>query len=66
MPTLRTNVENAANIVASGLHVFAGTIAESEREDFFHPMNRDMWMCEFCNWLSAKQRKSAEQGASND
>jgi len=61
-----SRVDQAGNHVAYELHLFAHTIAEAEREDFFHPMNRDAWVREFCEWLAAKQRKSAEVRASND
>ena len=60
-------VENAERQIAHELRIFADTqIAEGERGDFFHPCNRDEWVRAFCEWLSAKQQKSAEVRASND
>ena len=64
--TIQKQVEQAGNSVAYELHLFANTIPEQHREDFFHPMNRDSWVRGFCEWLAAKQRKSAEVRASND
>jgi hypothetical protein len=63
---MSTNIGNAGNSVAYELHLFANTIKPQYREDFFHPCNRDAWVREFCEWLAAKQRKSAEVRASND
>lgn len=58
---------NAERQVARELHIFAETrIAEPEQADFFHPCNRDQWVAAFCEWLAAKQAKSAEVRASND
>lgn len=59
-------VDGAANVVAYELRNFAKTIEEEYRQDYFHPMNRDEWVRRFCEWLSEKQRKSAEVRASND
>ncbi len=59
-------VDNAGNVVDYELHLFASTIKEKYREDFFHPMNRDEWVRRFCEWLAEKQSRSAEIRASND
>jgi len=62
----KPTIENAGNSVAFELHRFAETVEEKYREDYFHPCNRDAWVASFCEWLAAKQRKSAEVRASND
>jgi hypothetical protein len=59
-------VDKAGNEVAYQLILFAHTISEEGRDSFFHPMNRDTWVAEFCRWLAEKQRISAEIRASND
>lgn len=59
-------VSAAIGSISIELRLFANTIAAEERADFFHPCNRDLWVREFCSWLSEKQRKSAEVRASND
>ena len=61
-----TNTEACKNQVAYEFVLFARTIAEQYREDFFCPMNRDEWVRRFCEWFAEKQRKSAEVRASND
>ena len=60
------NISGAERIVADQLRLYAGTIAEHYRNDFFDPRNRDSWVAGFCEWLAARQRKSAEVRASND
>ena len=59
-------VDNAKQVVQYELGLFAATVEEKYREDFFHPMNRDSWVRGFCEWFAAKQRRSAEVRASND
>ena len=61
-----SQIDNAAITLKYEFSLFAKTISEQYREDFFHPMNRDHWVASFCEWLAAKQRKSAEVRASND
>lgn len=63
---ISSNVLRAGNILAYEVLLFSNTIGEFAREDYFHPMNRDQWVASFCEWLAAKQRKSAEVRASND
>lgn len=63
---MKNAIDNAGNSVAYELHLYAHTIGEEYQVDFFHPCNRDAWVQGFCEWLSAKQRKSAEVRASND
>ncbi len=60
------NVLNAARVLTFALEMFADTIDEQYREDYFHPMNRDEWVRRFCEWFAEKQAKSAEVRASND
>jgi hypothetical protein len=57
-----TWAKNAQNEVAYEFSVFAGHHSDA----YFHPMERDYWVAEFCAWLAAKQRRSAEVRASND
>jgi hypothetical protein len=61
-----TNIEYAEKVVAAELRVYAATIKEEYREDFFDGRNRDDWVRGFCEWFADKQRKSAEIRASND
>lgn len=63
---MNNRIDKAADEVAYELALFAYTIKEEHRQDYFHPMNRDHWVRSFCEWLAAKQRKSAEVRASND
>jgi hypothetical protein len=58
--------DNARMVVAHELDLFAKTIDEHWRDQFFHPMNRDEWVRRFCEWLAEKQDKSAQVRASND
>lgn len=60
------HVQEASNSVARELLAYAKTVSEEDRQWFFHPMQRDEWVRYFCEWLAAKQRKSAEVRASND
>lgn len=57
---------NAEKVVAYELGLFAKTIDEHWRDQFFHPMNRDEWVRRFCEWFAEKQYKSAQVRASND
>lgn len=66
MSTTNLMVDNAGRQIVYELHLFARTIAEQSRTEFFHPCNRDEWVRAFCDWLAAKQQKSAEIRASND
>jgi len=59
-------VEQARLSISYEMKLFSLTILERDREDYFHPMQRDEWVKRFCEWLAAKQRKSAEFRASND
>jgi hypothetical protein len=63
---MANNVFDASRSVAHELIYYSSTIKEEYREDHFDPRNRDEWVKRFCEWLSAKQRKSAEVRASND
>ena len=61
-----SQIDNAAITLKYELNLFAKTIPEQYRDDFFHPMNRDAWIGGFCDWLATKQRKRSEVRASND
>jgi len=61
-----STVDNAAKLAAYEFRLFANTIEEKYREDFFHPCNKDEWVPRFCEWLAEKQAKSASFRASND
>ena len=63
---MSAQVDKAGNSVAYELHLFAHTIEEKYREDFFRPTNRDEWVRRFCEWFAEKQAKSASIRASND
>jgi hypothetical protein len=63
---MASNTEMAVWEVGNQLYLYAETIPEEYREDHFDPRNRDSWVAGFCEWLAAKQRKSAEVRASND
>ncbi len=55
-------VENASDSIAYELRLFSW----GKPEDYFHPMNRDHWVAQFCDYLAKKQRQSAEVRPSND
>lgn len=52
--------ENACNAemqLMRSFRKFAGTVADSERNDFFHPINRKRWTQEFSFWLVRENSK---------
>ena len=61
-----SNVLGAERVLAYELGIYALTIKQEYRDDWFHPMNRDQWVPSFCEWLTARQAKSAEIRTSND
>jgi len=61
-----SNIDAAGRAITYELHSYAETITREFRDHYFDPRNRDSWVAGFCEWLAARQRKSAEVRASND
>jgi hypothetical protein len=47
-------VQASQNLVTRLFERFQATIAPAEREDFFHAINRDMYLREFAHYLEAQ------------
>lgn len=60
-----SNVALASALVSRELHHLAITVTERQREDFFDPRNRDMWMDAFIAHLQ-KRFQQPDRIASND
>jgi hypothetical protein len=60
-----SNVGNAMALVSREMQDLALLIEEDERENFFDPRNRDMWMDWFINRLTARYQQR-DRIASND
>lgn len=63
---MSANVGRASKSIEYELSLYAATIPQAHRDEYFHPCNRDMWVATFCEWLAAKQRASAARWASDD
>jgi hypothetical protein len=65
MPTKISIVAMASALVSRELMNLALSVEEKEREDFFDPRNRDLWMDSFIARLKARYQQP-DRIASND